>query len=132
CGSQLDKALQNIVLNGSGVLLYMKQEGRGIGLLNKIKAYKLQAEGKDTVEANLILGFEPDLRDFSVASQMLKILKIKSVNLMTNNPKKIDDLKKYGISINSRIEIEFEPNSFNSDYLKTKSEKMNHLLKKSV
>ena len=129
CGSQLDKALENIVNNGSGVLLYMRQEGRGIGLLNKIKAYNLQAQGKDTVEANTLLGFDPDLRDFAVAAQMIKLLNIKSVNLMTNNPKKIDDLKKYGIQINHRTHIEFPSNSCNSNYLKTKREKMNHLFK---
>lgn len=129
CGSQLDKSLENIVTNGSGILLYMRQEGRGIGLLNKIKAYDLQAKGKDTVEANILLGFEPDLRDFAVAAQMLKLLNVKSINLMTNNPKKIDDLEKYGIIINNRIQIEFEGNSCNSDYLKIKREKMNHLFK---
>lgn len=129
CGSQLDKALENIVNNASGVLLYMRQEGRGIGLLNKIKAYNLQAQGKDTVEANTLLGFDPDLRDFAVAAQMIKLLNIKSVNLMTNNPKKIDDLKKYGIQINHRTHIEFPSNSCNSNYLKTKREKMNHLFK---
>lgn len=129
CGSQLDKALDTIVENGSGVLLYMRQEGRGIGLLNKIRAYDLQNQGKDTVEANTLLGFDPDLRDFAVAAQMLKLLSIKSINLMTNNPKKINDLKKYGIKINDRIQIEFPSNSCNSFYLKTKKEKMNHLLK---
>lgn len=129
CGSQLDRALQNIAENGSGVLLYMRQEGRGIGLLNKIKAYDLQAQGKDTVEANTLLGFEPDLRDFAVAAQMIKLLEIKSINLMTNNPKKIDDLEKYGIRISNRTHIEFPSNSCNSYYLKTKKEKMNHLLK---
>lgn len=129
CGSQLDKSLENIVANGSGILLYMRQEGRGIGLLNKIKAYDLQSKGKDTVEANVLLGFEPDLRDFAVAAQMLKLLNVKSINLMTNNPKKIDDLEQYGIIINNRIQIEFEGNSCNSDYLKVKREKMNHLFK---
>lgn len=129
CGSQLDKALESIVKNGSGVLLYMRQEGRGIGLLNKIKAYNLQAQGKDTVEANTLLGFDPDLRDFAVAAQMIKLLDIKSINLMTNNPKKIDDLKKYGIHISDRTQIEFPSNSCNSKYLRTKREKMNHLFK---
>ncbi|MCQ8211393.1 bifunctional 3,4-dihydroxy-2-butanone-4-phosphate synthase/GTP cyclohydrolase II [Cetobacterium somerae] len=129
CGSQLDKALKNIAENGSGVLLYMRQEGRGIGLLNKIKAYNLQAQGKDTVEANTLLGFDPDLRDFAVAAQMIKLLDIKSINLMTNNPKKINDLKKYGIDISNRTHIEFPSNSCNSNYLKTKREKMNHLFK---
>ena len=129
CGSQLDKALENIATNGSGVLLYMRQEGRGIGLLNKIKAYNLQSQGKDTVEANTLLGFEPDLRDFAVAAQMIKLLDIKSINLMTNNPKKINDLEKYGINITNRTHIEFPPNPCNSYYLKTKKEKMNHFLK---
>nr|WP_307774411.1 bifunctional 3,4-dihydroxy-2-butanone-4-phosphate synthase/GTP cyclohydrolase II [uncultured Cetobacterium sp.] len=129
CGSQLDKALSEIAKNGSGVLLYMRQEGRGIGLLNKIKAYNLQAQGKDTVEANTLLGFDPDLRDFAVAAQMIKLLDIKSINLMTNNPKKIDDLEKYGIKISNRTQIEFPSNPCNSYYLKTKREKMNHLFK---
>lgn len=129
CGSQLDQSLQNIVEHGSGALLYMRQEGRGIGLLNKIKAYELQVQGKDTVEANTLLGFAPDLRDFAVAAQMIKLLDIKSINLMTNNPKKIDDLKKYGIKISNRTQIEFPSNSCNSNYLKTKREKMNHLFK---
>ncbi|MDX8335396.1 MULTISPECIES: bifunctional 3,4-dihydroxy-2-butanone-4-phosphate synthase/GTP cyclohydrolase II [Cetobacterium] len=129
CGSQLGESLKKIANNGSGVLLYMRQEGRGIGLLNKIKAYNLQAQGKDTVEANLLLGFDPDLRDFSVAAQMIKLLEIKSINLMTNNPKKIDDLTKYGIQINDRTQIEFPSNTCNSEYLKTKKEKMNHLFK---
>ena len=129
CGSQLDKALQNIVEHGSGALLYMRQEGRGIGLLNKIKAYELQAQGKDTVEANTLLGFAPDLRDFAVAAQMIKLLDIKTINLMTNNPKKIDDLERYGIKITNRTQIEFPSNACNSHYLKTKREKMNHLFK---
>lgn len=129
CGNQLDKAMREIVKNGSGVVLYLRQEGRGIGLLNKIKAYKLQAEGKDTVEANILLGFAPDLRDFSVASQMLKLLGIKSINLMTNNPKKVRELEKYGIKISNRVQIETPSNSCNLDYLRTKKEKMEHLLK---
>ncbi|WP_294094249.1 bifunctional 3,4-dihydroxy-2-butanone-4-phosphate synthase/GTP cyclohydrolase II [uncultured Cetobacterium sp.] len=129
CGSQLDRSLQSIVEHGSGALLYMRQEGRGIGLLNKIKAYELQAQGKDTVEANTLLGFAPDLRDFAVAAQMIKLLDIKTINLMTNNPKKIDDLERYGIKITNRTQIEFPSNACNSHYLKTKREKMNHLFK---
>ncbi|MGL4642405.1 MAG: bifunctional 3,4-dihydroxy-2-butanone-4-phosphate synthase/GTP cyclohydrolase II [Cetobacterium sp.] len=129
CGSQLDRSLQSIVEHGSGALLYMRQEGRGIGLLNKIKAYELQAQGKDTVEANTLLGFAPDLRDFAVAAQMIKLLGIKSINLMTNNPKKIDDLEQYGVKITNRTQIEFPSNACNSHYLKTKREKMNHLFK---
>lgn len=129
CGGQLDKALKKIVENGSGVLLYMRQEGRGIGLLNKIKAYALQAKGADTVEANNILGFEADLREFSVSAQMLKLLGIKSVNLMTNNPKKIDELEEYGVKVTNRTHIEIESNPCNESYLKTKKEKMRHMFK---
>lgn len=129
CGNQLDKAMREIVKKGSGIVLYLRQEGRGIGLLNKIKAYKLQAEGKDTVEANILLGFAPDLRDFSVASQMLKLLGVKSVSLMTNNPKKVRELEKYGIKVSNRVQIETPTNSCNLGYLKTKKEKMEHLLK---
>lgn len=128
CGNQLEKAMKSIVEKGEGVILYMRQEGRGIGLINKIKAYKLQNEGKDTIEANLLLGFEEDLREYSVSAQMLKLLGVKTIDLMTNNPKKIEGLEKYGVEIEKRIDIELPYNSCNYNYLKTKKEKMNHYL----
>lgn len=128
CGLQLESSMKKIVENGNGVLIYMKQEGRGIGLLNKIKAYKLQEEGYDTVEANLMLGFEEDMRDFYMAAQILKNLNIKSISLLSNNPDKINQLEKYGIKINNRVPINEEINDFNKLYLKTKKDKMGHLL----
>lgn len=128
CGSQLGKALQEIENHGEGVVLYMRQEGRGIGLLNKIKAYSLQEEGLDTVDANLALGFEPDLRDYAVAAQMLKLLNVNSVDLFTNNPRKIQGLEKYGIKVNHRESIQINYNPINENYLKTKQNKLNHML----
>lgn len=129
CGSQLHKALKNIEDNGSGVLLYMRQEGRGIGLFNKIKAYDLQDKGYDTVDANIELGFDPDLRDYKIAVEILKDLGIKSVNLMTNNPDKIDQLEKYDLVVNKRVPIEIPSNTTDKKYLETKVIKMNHDLK---
>ncbi|MBP6062720.1 MAG: bifunctional 3,4-dihydroxy-2-butanone-4-phosphate synthase/GTP cyclohydrolase II [Fusobacteriaceae bacterium] len=129
CGGQLDEALSKINQHGSGILLYLRQEGRGIGLINKIRAYKLQQEGADTVDANLELGFEEDLRDYYIASQMLKALGVKSVELMTNNHRKINGLKKYGVQVSNRISIEQESNDINYKYLKTKKERLNHMLK---
>ena len=128
CGGQLDVALKKIVENGTGVLLYMRQEGRGIGLINKIKAYALQSQGADTVEANNLLGFEADLREFAVSAQMIKLLGIKSINLMTNNPKKIRELEEYGVKVVNRTGIEIPSNSCNKSYLQTKKEKMNHMI----
>ncbi|SJZ63130.1 3,4-dihydroxy 2-butanone 4-phosphate synthase / GTP cyclohydrolase II [Cetobacterium ceti] len=128
CGSQLGKALSEIEAHGEGVVLYMRQEGRGIGLLNKIKAYGLQEEGLDTVDANLALGFDPDLRDYSVAAQMLKLLNVLSVDLMTNNPRKINGLEAYGIPVNHRESIQINYNPINESYLKTKQCRLNHML----
>ena len=128
CGTQLSTAMNMIAKNGSGVLIYLRQEGRGIGLLNKIKAYNLQDKGYDTVEANLELGFEEDMRDFNAAAQILKTLGVKSVNLLSNNPDKFEQLERYGIKINGRISTKEEINEFNRGYLKTKKEKMGHLL----
>ena len=126
CGSQLQKALKMIDKNGQGLLLYMNQEGRGIGLINKLKAYVLQEKGYDTVEANHKLGFKMDHRDYGVGAQILKSLKIKKINLLTNNPKKRVGLIGYGLQITKNTKIEIKPNSFNRKYLETKRDKMGH------
>ncbi|MEF9932792.1 MAG: bifunctional 3,4-dihydroxy-2-butanone-4-phosphate synthase/GTP cyclohydrolase II [Cetobacterium sp.] len=128
CGDQLGEALSSIEKSGEGVVLYMRQEGRGIGLLNKIKAYALQQQGVDTVDANLQLGFEADMRDYAVASQMLKLLGVKSVNLMTNNPRKIKGLEKYGLKVTKRKIIQIPCNPVNKFYLQTKKNRLNHML----
>ena len=113
---------------GEGVVLYLRQEGRGIGLLNKLKAYNLQEQGVDTLDANLQLGFGADMRDYAVAAQMLKALGVKSVKLLTNNPLKINGLSEYGMPVVEREEIEIEHNHVNEHYLKTKKDRMGHLL----
>ena len=118
--------MELIEKNGSGVLLYMDQEGRGIGLLNKLKAYKLQEEGKDTVEANLELGFSMDQRDYGIGAQILRDLGIRKLRLMTNNPKKRIGLIGYGLEIVENVAIEVIPNPFNETYLRTKRDKMGH------
>ncbi|GAB4338783.1 MAG: bifunctional 3,4-dihydroxy-2-butanone-4-phosphate synthase/GTP cyclohydrolase II [Calditrichia bacterium] len=127
CGDQLHYALQTIEKEGRGVLLYMRQEGRGIGLVNKILAYKLQEEGKDTVEANVELGFKPDLRDYGLGAQMLSDLGVQKLRLMTNNPRKLIGLEGYGLEIVERVPIEIPANPVNQHYLQTKKDKLGHL-----
>ena len=126
CGEQLQKAMQMVEAEGKGAILYMNQEGRGIGLLNKLKAYKLQEQGMDTVEANLHLGFQMDQRDYGIGAQMLRHLGINRLRLMTNNPKKRVGLIGYGLEIVENIPIEASPNSHNEKYLQTKRDKMGH------
>lgn len=128
CGDQLHTAMQMVEKEGKGVIVYMHQEGRGIGLVNKIKAYALQEKGRDTVEANIELGFKPDLRDYGIGAQILVDLGVKKMRLMTNNPKKIVGLEGYGIAITDRVPIVIEPTENNIRYLRTKKKKMGHLL----
>ena len=128
CGEQLHKAMQMIEKEGKGVLIYMQQEGRGIGLMNKIKAYKLQEQGYDTVDANLHLGFKPDERDYGCGAQMLRYLGVHKMRLMTNNPVKRVGLEAYGLEIVENVPIEITPNKYDYDYLKTKMERMGHTL----
>lgn len=132
CGFQLESAIQRITQEGSGIILYHRQEGRNIGLLNKIRAYNLQDKGLDTVEANLKLGFKADERDFSICADMYKLLNVKKIKLLTNNPKKIEIIKKSGIKVIKRVPIIVGRNLKNRNYLNVKEKKLGHILKKHL
>jgi 3,4-dihydroxy 2-butanone 4-phosphate synthase/GTP cyclohydrolase II len=128
CGEQLERAMSQIAQEGTGVLLYLAQEGRGIGLLNKLRAYELQEQGYDTVDANVHLGFPVDSRDYSVGYQILADLGLTSIRVLTNNPRKLEGLEGYGLTVTEQLPIEAEPNTFNAEYLRTKRERMGHIL----
>jgi len=128
CGSQLAMALERIASEGKGMIIYMAQEGRGIGLVNKIRAYELQDQGMDTVEANEALGFAADERDYSYCKEILSSVNISSVKLMTNNPRKINGLEEVGIKVTERVPVQIDPNKHNENYLKVKADKLGHML----
>ena len=128
CGEQVDLALQHIAAVGTGIFLYMRQEGRGVGLHNKLRAYALQDTGLDTVEANVQIGFPPDLRDYGIGAQILVDLGVRKIKLMTNNPRKVVGLDAFGLELVERVPIEVQPNDHNRRYLETKRDKMGHIL----
>ena len=130
CGFQLQAAMEKIAKAGRGVLLYVRQEGRGIGLLNKIRAYHLQDQGADTVEANVALGFAADMRDYTICADMLKALEVKSLRLMTNNPRKLKAMESFGIPVAERVPLQEGRNPHNEFYRSTKANKLDHLFKK--
>lgn len=128
CGDQLAASMARIAAAGRGVILYLRQEGRGIGLLDKLRAYNLQDQGYDTVEANLLLGHQPDERDYRVAAAILQDLEVQSIKLLTNNPNKIKQLRSYGVQVEARVPLEIPATSESESYLRTKSVRLNHLL----
>jgi 3,4-dihydroxy 2-butanone 4-phosphate synthase/GTP cyclohydrolase II len=128
CGEQLDRAMKAIEAEGEGVIVYLRQEGRGIGLVHKLRAYALQETGLDTVQANEALGFRPDLRDYGIGAQILIDLGLSSIRILTNNPKKIVGLEGYGLSVTGQLPLRVEPNPHNEGYLSTKRDKMGHTL----
>lgn len=128
CGAQLEGALKRIAEEGRGILLYLRQEGRGIGLVNKIRAYRLQEAGADTVEANLALGFHADARNYELCKPMLAQFGIRTLRLMTNNPRKIDAMEKLGVRVSERVPLLVNRNAFNNDYLNTKAAKLGHMM----
>jgi len=132
CGPQLENSLKMIQEDGKGVLVYLRQEGRGIGLKNKIKAYQLQDQGYDTVEANHKLGFKADLREYGIGAQILLDCNVRKMRLLTNNPKKIISLEGFGLKVVDRVPIEFEANKVNNKYLSTKRDKLGHLIMESI
>ena len=127
CGGQLESAIEIIKDHGAGVVLYLRQEGRGIGLANKLRAYELQDQGADTVDANLQLGFQADERDFRVAAHMLKSMGIQKLRLLTNNPQKVEIMRSAGLEVCERIGVSVEPGEFNTSYLKTKAQRFGHI-----
>lgn len=129
CGPQLHAAMQMVAEAGAGLILYLRQEGRGIGLAEKLRAYNLQDQGYDTVDANLLLGHQADMRDYAVAAAMLNDLGVHSIRLLTNNPAKIEGLEKYGVRVSERVPLQIPPNPENEGYLRTKARRMRHLLR---